>query len=78
MTAFLVSSCMQSDESCGDEYGSDQFFKYAGAIEEAEKRQFETDEQFREMLLKLDVSVMFESGLISQLFLLLLFFNLVS
>lgn len=47
---------MQSEESCAEEYGSDQFFKYAGAIEEAEKRQFETDEQFREMLLKLDVS----------------------
>ncbi|KAG0581543.1 hypothetical protein KC19_4G259800 [Ceratodon purpureus] len=44
----------ESEESCAEEYGSDQFFKYAGAIEEAEKRQFETDEQFREMLLKLD------------------------
>jgi hypothetical protein len=71
---FLVSSCMQIDESGAEEYGSDQFFKYAGAIEEAEKRQFETDEQFRELLLKLDVSyVSFKSRLISQLFLLLLF-----
>lgn len=48
---------MQSEESCAaEEYGSDQFFKYEGAIEEAEKRQFEIDEQFREMLLRLDVS----------------------
>jgi len=50
------SSCMQGEESSADEYGSDDFFKYAGAIEEATKRQSEADAQFREMLLKLDVS----------------------
>lgn len=53
---FVVSSCMQSEESPADEYGSEEFFKYAGAIEEATKRQSEADAQFREMLLKLDVS----------------------
>lgn len=50
------SSCMQCAESSADEYGSDEFFKYAGAIEEATKRQSEADAQFKEMLLKLDVS----------------------
>ncbi len=47
---------MQGEESSADEYGSDEFSKYAGAIEEATKRQSEADAQFREMLLKLDVS----------------------
>lgn len=49
-------SCLQAEECSADEYGSDDFFKYAGAIEEATKRQSEADAQFREMLLKLDVS----------------------
>lgn len=44
----------ESEEPNGEEYGSDKSFTYAGAIEEAERRQAEADAQFREMLLRLD------------------------
>lgn len=50
----MSQECVDGEEKASQYSGASE--DYTGAIEEAERRQADADAQFREMLLKLDVS----------------------